>query len=83
MIGNVAFKIESHDFDINSIDSLDNHYANNLWPIVYLLNDESVKEAYIGETTDTINRLKTHLKNNKKNNKTILFNLTFILLKLF
>ncbi|MBL7559532.1 DUF2075 domain-containing protein [Olleya sp. YSTF-M6] len=67
MIGSEAFKIESHDFDINSIDSLDNHYANNLWPIVYLLNDEIVKEAYVGETTDAINRLKTHLKNNKKN----------------
>mgnify|MGYP003624165732 CR=1 len=67
MIGNEAFKIECHDFDITSIDSLNNHYANNLWPIVYLLNDEVVKEAYVGETTDAINRLKTHLKNNKKN----------------
>ena len=67
MIGSEAFKIECHDFDINSIDSLDNHYANNLWPIVYLLNDEIVKEAYVGETTDAINRLKTHLKNNIKN----------------
>ena len=67
MIGNEAFKIESHDFDVTSIDSLDNYYANNLWPIVYLLNDENVKEAYVGETTDAINRLKTHLKNNKKN----------------
>ncbi|SFJ32569.1 DNA/RNA helicase domain-containing protein [Olleya namhaensis] len=67
MIGNEAFKIESHDFDVTSIDSLDNYYANNLWPIVYLLNDDNVKEAYVGETTDAINRLKTHLKNNKKN----------------
>jgi DUF2075 family protein len=67
MIGNEAFKIESHNFDITSIDSLENHYANNLWPIVYLLNDDVVKEAYVGETTDTIHRLKTHLKNNKKN----------------
>lgn len=67
MIGNEAFKIESHDFNVTNIDSLDNYYANNLWPIVYLLNDENVKEAYVGETTDAINRLKTHLKNNKKN----------------
>ena len=67
MIGNEAFKIECHNFDSNSIDLLDNHYANNLWPIVYLLNDDLIKEAYVGETTDAINRLKTHLKNNKKN----------------
>ncbi|UZO79847.1 DUF2075 domain-containing protein [Aquimarina sp. ERC-38] len=67
MIGKEAFKIEIHDFNISSIDALDNFYANNLWPVVYLLHDEIVKEAYVGETTDTIIRLKTHLKNSRKN----------------
>ena len=69
-MGNHAFKIERHNFDISNIESLDNHYANNLWPIVYLLSDEIIKEAYVGETTDATNRLKTHLKNNKKNKLT-------------
>lgn len=67
MIGSDAFTIERHDFDISNIDSLDNHYVNNLWPIVYLLSDDEAKEAYVGETTDAIKRLKTHLKNNTKN----------------
>ena len=67
---NQAFKIERHNFDISNIETLDNHYANNLWPIVYLLSDDLIKEAYVGETTDATNRLKTHLKNNKKNKLT-------------
>ncbi|MGJ8684705.1 MAG: DNA/RNA helicase domain-containing protein [Nonlabens sp.] len=65
-MGDLAFKIESHDFDSDSVDSLENHYVNNLWPVVYLLNDDSIKEAYVGETTDTLKRLKTHLKDKKK-----------------
>lgn len=69
-MGNQAFKIERHNFDISNIETLDNHYANNLWPIVYLLSDDLIKEAYVGETTDATNRLKTHLKNNKKNKLT-------------
>lgn len=69
-MSNQAFKIERHNFDISNIEALDNHYANNLWPIVYLLSDELIKEAYVGETTDATKRLKTHLKNNKKNKLT-------------
>jgi len=69
-MGEQAFKIERHYFDVTNIESLDNHYANNLWPIVYLLSDDLIKEAYVGETTDATSRLKTHLKNNKKNKLT-------------
>lgn len=70
MMDNSAFRIERHNFDNSNIEALDNHYANNLWPIVYLLSDELIKEAYVGETTDATSRLKTHLKNNKKNKLT-------------
>lgn len=70
MIDCQAFKIERHHFDMSNIELLDNHYANNLWPIVYLLSDDLIKEAYVGETTDATNRLKTHLKNNVKNKLT-------------
>lgn len=67
MKGNLAFKIETYDFDINNIDTIENYYVNNLWPVIYVLSDESIKQAYIGETTDAINRLRTHLKNDLKN----------------
>ncbi|MFM2231184.1 MAG: hypothetical protein RL607_2442 [Bacteroidota bacterium] len=43
------------------------HYAKDLWPVVYILTDGKIKQAYIGETTDTFNRMATHLKNIDKN----------------
>ena len=43
------------------------HYAKELWPVVYIITDGKVKQAYIGETTDTFNRMATHLKNGDKN----------------
>lgn len=41
-------------------------YAKGLWPVVYILNDGTVSEAYVGETTDAISRIGTHLKNTEK-----------------
>jgi DUF2075 family protein/SOS-response transcriptional repressor LexA/predicted GIY-YIG superfamily endonuclease len=35
--------------------------------VVYIITDGKVKQAYIGETTDTFNRMATHLKNGDKN----------------
>ncbi len=42
------------------------HYAKDLWPVVYILSDGKIKEAYIGETTDTFSRMAAHLKNSDK-----------------
>ncbi len=39
------------------------------WPLVYFLEEKkSKKEAYVGETTDVLTRLKTHSKSEKKQN---------------
>lgn len=43
-----------------------NAYAANNWPLVYILSDDKVRKAYVGETTDAITRLNTHLKNPEK-----------------
>ncbi|WP_295333003.1 DNA/RNA helicase domain-containing protein [Flavobacterium sp.] len=43
------------------------HYAKELWPIVYIITDGKIKQAYIGETTDTFSRMTAHLKNGDKN----------------
>ncbi|MEQ8359632.1 MAG: DUF2075 domain-containing protein [Cytophagales bacterium] len=43
-----------------------NHYAKDLWPIVYILSDQKIKEAYVGETTDTYARMSNHLKSKTK-----------------
>lgn len=45
-------------------------YTKDLWPVVYVLNDGTIKEAYVGETTDLLSRMSTHLKNDEKNKLT-------------
>ena len=65
------FVISRFDFDSKVFDEFKNlQYAKDLWPIVYILSDGSIKEAYVGETTDTYSRISTHLKNNVKNKLT-------------
>lgn len=68
MIKNPVFSIEKFDFDSSLFDEFNsNHYAKDLWPIVYILSDGTINEAYVGETTDAYARMSSHLKNNKKN----------------
>lgn len=68
---NRNFAIYNYDFnsDIES-EVLQNHRDFLAWPIVYFLNNSSTYEAYVGETTDVINRLKTHSKNDQKQKNT-------------
>lgn len=40
-----------------------NNYMKNSWPVVYVIKDDQKKEAYIGESTNAINRMKNHLSN--------------------
>lgn len=61
------FEIKRYDFTPKVFNDLQNaHYAKDLWPIVYVLSDGNVKEAYVGETTDTYSRLSNHLKTDAK-----------------
>ena len=43
-----------------------NAYAAGNWPLVYILSDSATHRAYVGETTDTLTRLSTHLKHAHK-----------------
>lgn len=45
-------------------------YAANNWPLVYILSDGATRRAYVGESTDTVTRLNTHLKNPQKQSLT-------------
>lgn len=66
-----GFSIQHYDFNAELFDLLITyHYAKDQWPIVYILSDSSINEAYVGETTDTFARMRTHLKNNSKNKLT-------------
>ncbi|NQV50205.1 MAG: DUF2075 domain-containing protein [Candidatus Marinimicrobia bacterium] len=60
--------IQRFDFKPQLIDQVsNNHYARDLWPIVYLLSDGQKKLAYVGETADTSARMNAHLNHSQKN----------------
>jgi DUF2075 family protein/SOS-response transcriptional repressor LexA/predicted GIY-YIG superfamily endonuclease len=68
MIDKPVFSIKKFDFDSSLANEFNNiHYVKDLWPIVYILSDGNVNEAYVGETTDAYARMSSHLKNNIKN----------------
>ena len=50
--------------DVAQLES--NLWVRNLWPLVYILSDDYLKEAYIGESTNAINRLTNHLSHKEK-----------------
>ena len=70
MISNEV-KIQQYDFDYSLQDNLStNHFAKDLWPLVYILSDGDTKTAYVGETADAYKRMEAHLKNHKKSKLT-------------
>ncbi|MGK6344394.1 DNA/RNA helicase domain-containing protein [Chryseobacterium sp. DT-3] len=72
---------EEYNFDYFAGDKINNNHRDYLsWPIVYLLKNEHEKSVYIGETTDVLTRINTHLKSEDKKN---LSSINLILSELF
>lgn len=64
-------EVNRYGFSKDSLDGIRNNaYASNQWPLVYVLSDDNKRRAYIGETTDTLTRMATHLKHNEKSQLT-------------
>ena len=62
-----SINIHSYQFSIdNTEEYLHNKYMANNWPIVYILKNERLKEAYIGESINAINRMKQHLSSEQR-----------------
>lgn len=58
---------ECYDFDKRSLDKInDNLWVKNQWPLVYFIQNESKRVAYVGESTNFSKRIKNHLANPKK-----------------
>ncbi|MCT3777158.1 DUF2075 domain-containing protein [Elizabethkingia anophelis] len=58
---------EGYDFDHLTGTKINNNHKDYLsWPIVYFLTNKNTKSAYIGETTDVLTRINTHLKSKEK-----------------
>ena len=58
---------EKYDFNKQSLDIINhNPWVKNQWPLVYFIQNESRKVAYVGESTNFSSRIKDHLSNPKK-----------------
>ncbi|WP_316799514.1 GIY-YIG nuclease family protein [Pedobacter frigidisoli] len=63
------YLISSGEFSEQGLtDLILKHQEFLSWPLVYFLSEEDRKDAYVGETTDLVSRMKAHLKSNHKKN---------------
>jgi DUF2075 family protein len=55
---------EQYDFNKESLAKIEqNPWVKNQWPLVYFIQNDSIKEAYVGESTNASSRIKNHLGN--------------------
>ncbi|WP_339856690.1 DNA/RNA helicase domain-containing protein [Pseudohongiella acticola] len=53
-----------------------NSFAQNYWPLVYVLSDANMRLAYVGETADAVARMTTHLKHDAKRHLSVVHLIT-------
>jgi len=67
MNSQILVEVNQYDFSQDALEDIRNNaFATGQWPLVYVLSDEKKRKAYIGETTDTLTRMSTHLKHKDK-----------------
>ena len=55
---------EKYDFSKESLPRIEqNIWVKNQWPLVYFIQNDSLKLAYVGESTNASSRIKNHLSN--------------------
>lgn len=55
---------EQYPFNKDSINKIEqNPWVKNQWPLVYFIQNEKIKAAYVGESTNALSRIKNHLGN--------------------
>ena len=58
---------EQYDFNKESLSKIEqNPWVKNQWPLVYFIQNDNTKIAYVGESTNASIRIKNHLLNPKK-----------------
>jgi DUF2075 family protein/DNA replication protein DnaC len=66
---NLSFELsievsEQYDFSKESLNRIEqNTWVKNQWPLVYFIQNDSIKLAYVGESTNASSRIKNHLAN--------------------
>ena len=61
--------LEIHPYSFSSKGSAEyvlNKYMANSWPVVYIIKNDKIGEAYVGESTNALNRMKNHLANKER-----------------
>lgn len=62
-----SLTINSYQFSNKGSDEyVLNQYMANSWPVVYIIKNDKINEAYVGESTNAINRMKNHLSNSER-----------------
>jgi hypothetical protein len=55
---------EQYPFNKESLYKIEqNPWVKNQWPLVYFIQNEKIKVAYVGESTNALSRIKNHLAN--------------------
>ncbi len=55
---------EQYDFTKESLYKIEqNTWVKSQWPLVYFIQNDSIKVAYVGESTNAASRIKNHLAN--------------------
>jgi DUF2075 family protein/DNA replication protein DnaC len=68
---------EQYGFDKISLQKIEqNTWVRNQWPLVYFIQNQTERIGYVGESTNALARIKTHLANPKK---AALFNMISII----
>ncbi len=58
---------EQYDFNKESLNKIEqNTWVKNQWPLVYFIQNDSKKIAYVGESTNASSRIKNHLANSER-----------------
>ncbi len=59
---------EQYDFNKESLKKIElNTWVKNQWPLLYFIQNEMERLAYVGESTNAFVRIKNHLTNPKRN----------------
>lgn len=59
--------IKSYPFEKEIIEQLRDG-SNDLWPVVYFIESDTIKEAYVGESTTVYKRMTNHIANPERVN---------------
>lgn len=65
----ISVEISEFSFHRNSLPQIEqNTWVKNQWPIVYFIQNRDYLTGYVGESTNAMVRIRTHLSNPKRTN---------------